>query len=125
MLLKQLASLSDKWSVQKNHHVFCLRKLSHLSIKYKELPMLSLLFPTSSKILKLYFLKSSHYLLMRILKCRPICLCVCFPFFLLPFFQPISGRVDRASATEAVDSGSIPGRVKPKTIKIGIHSFPA
>ena len=38
---------------------------------------------------------------------------------------PISGRVDRASATEAVDSGSIPGRVKPKTIKIGIHSFPA
>ena len=40
-------------------------------------------------------------------------------------FEPISGRVDRASATKAVDSGSIPGRVKPKTIKIGIHSFPA
>ena len=38
---------------------------------------------------------------------------------------PISGRVDRASVTEAVDSGSIPGRVKPKTIKIGIHRFPA
>ena len=37
----------------------------------------------------------------------------------------ISGRVDRASATEAVDLGSILGRVKPKTIKIGIHSFPA
>ena len=37
----------------------------------------------------------------------------------------ISGRVDRASATEAVDTGSIPGRVKPKTIKIGIHSFRA
>ena len=36
--------------------------------------------------------------------------------------QAISGR---ASATEAVDSDSIPGRVKPKTIKIGIHSFPA
>ena len=33
--------------------------------------------------------------------------------------------MDRASAPEAVDSGSIPGRVKPKTIKIGIHSFPA
>ena len=33
--------------------------------------------------------------------------------------------VDRASATEAVDSGSIPGWVKPKTIKIAIHSFPA
>ena len=31
---------------------------------------------------------------------------------------PISGRVDRASATEAVDTGSIPGRVKPKTIKL-------
>ena len=29
----------------------------------------------------------------------------------------ISGRVDRACATEAVDSGSIPGRVRPKTIK--------
>ena len=29
----------------------------------------------------------------------------------------ISGRVDRASATEVVDMGSIPGRVKPKTIK--------
>ena len=37
----------------------------------------------------------------------------------------VSGRVDRASATEAVDLGSIPSRVKPKTIKIGIHSFPA
>ena len=41
------------------------------------------------------------------------------------FQKPISGRVDRASATEAVDSSSIPGQVKPKTIKIGIHSFPA
>ena len=39
--------------------------------------------------------------------------------------QTIRGRVDRASATEAVDSGSIPGQVKPKTRKIGIHSFPA
>ena len=37
----------------------------------------------------------------------------------------IRGRVDRASATDVVDTGSIPGRVKPKTIKIGIHSFPA
>ena len=45
--------------------------------------------------------------------------------FICDVFYPISGRVDRASATEAVDSGSIPGRVKPKTIKIGIHSFPA
>ena len=45
--------------------------------------------------------------------------------FTAQVFRPISGRVDRASATEAVDLGSIPGRVKPKTIKIGIHSFPA
>ena len=40
------------------------------------------------------------------------------------FFQ-ISGRVDRASATETVHSGSVPGRDKPKMIKIGNHSFPA
>ena len=37
--------------------------------------------------------------------------------------RAISSRVDRAFATEAVDSGSITGRVKPKTIKIGIYSF--
>ena len=34
-------------------------------------------------------------------------------------------RVDRASAIEKKDSSSIPGRVKPKTITIAIHSFPA
>ena len=28
----------------------------------------------------------------------------------------MSGRVDRASATEAVDKGSIPGRVKPTCV---------
>ena len=39
--------------------------------------------------------------------------------------RSISGRVDRASATEAVDLSSIPSQVKPKTKKIGIHSFPA
>ena len=39
--------------------------------------------------------------------------------------QPVGGRVDKTSATDAVDSGSIPGRVLPKTIKIGVHSFPA
>ena len=33
--------------------------------------------------------------------------------------MPISGRVDRASAAEAVDSGSISCQVKPKTIKKG------
>ena len=35
-----------------------------------------------------------------------------------------SGRVDRVAATEAVESGLIHGRVYPKSIKIGIHSFP-
>ena len=39
--------------------------------------------------------------------------------------KPISGRVDRASATETVPTGSITERVKPNTTKIGIHSFPA
>ena len=33
--------------------------------------------------------------------------------------------MDRASATETVDSSSIPGQVKLKTLKIGIYSFPA
>ena len=37
----------------------------------------------------------------------------------------ISRQVDKAFATEAVNSGSIPGWVKPKTTKIGIDSFPA
>ena len=35
------------------------------------------------------------------------------------------GWVDRASATETVNSGSTPGRVEWKTIKIRICSFPA
>ena len=34
------------------------------------------------------------------------------------YFKPISGRVNRASATETMDSGSITDRTKPKTIKI-------
>ena len=34
---------------------------------------------------------------------------------------PISGQVDRVSATETEDVDSIPGRVKPKAVKIGIH----
>ena len=32
--------------------------------------------------------------------------------------MPISGRVDRAPATETVGSGAIPDRVKPKAIKL-------
>ena len=32
--------------------------------------------------------------------------------------------MDRVSVAETVNSDSNPGRVKPKTIKIGIHSFP-
>ena len=39
--------------------------------------------------------------------------------------KPISGGMDRASATETVDLSFIPGQVKPKSIKIGIDSFPA
>ena len=39
--------------------------------------------------------------------------------------RPISGRVDRTSATKRVDLVSILGRVKLNTIKIGIPSFPA
>ena len=39
--------------------------------------------------------------------------------------KKLRGGVDRASATDLVDSGSIPGRVKPNAIKIGIHRFPA
>ena len=46
-------------------------------------------------------------------------------FKILTNNYPISGRVDRESATEAVDSDSILSQVKPKTIKIGIHSFHA
>ena len=38
--------------------------------------------------------------------------------------KPICSRVDRASAAKTVYSGSIPVRVKPKTGKIGIHSYP-
>ena len=33
------------------------------------------------------------------------------------------GQVDRVPATETKDSDSIPGLVKPETIKIGIHIF--
>ena len=37
---------------------------------------------------------------------------------------PISGRGDRASVIETLDVGSIPCRVKTKTIiEVGIHSF--
>ena len=36
----------------------------------------------------------------------------------------ISGGVDRAPATPTVDSGSIPGRVKQKTIQIGFSQLP-
>ena len=39
--------------------------------------------------------------------------------------QPINSRGHRAFATETLEVGSIAGRVKPKTIKIGIHGFPA
>ena len=40
-------------------------------------------------------------------------------------YEPLGGRVDRATATETVDTGCNPCRVKLMTIKISIHSFPA
>ena len=39
--------------------------------------------------------------------------------------RPISGRVDRTSATKRVNLVSILGRVKLNIIKIGILNFPA
>ena len=39
--------------------------------------------------------------------------------------KAISGRMDRASATETVAADSIPGPVQPKTRKTGIYSFSA
>ena len=33
------------------------------------------------------------------------------------------GRMDRASATKTEDLSLFPGRVKPKTLKLGIYSF--
>ena len=38
---------------------------------------------------------------------------------------PIKSQMSRAFATETVDMDSIPGWVKPKLIKIGIHNFSA
>ena len=40
-------------------------------------------------------------------------------------FIPISSRMDRSSATKTIDVGLIPDQVKSKTIKSGLHSFPA
>ena len=45
-------------------------------------------------------------------------------FLPIPFLL-ISARVVGASATETGGSSLIAGRVKPTTIKTGIHSFPA
>ena len=47
-----------------------------------------------------------------------------FLFYDLLTNDVISGRVDRSSATKTVDLGLILDWVKPKTLKIGIHSFP-
>ena len=38
--------------------------------------------------------------------------------------KPSNGRVDRASATKAVDFGSIPGRTKPETYKNWYFQLP-
>ena len=58
--------------------------------------------------------------------CVFMCSCVSLCVLIGPYGSLwISGSVDRASVAQAVDLDSIFGRVKPKTIKIGIHSFPA
>ena len=46
-------------------------------------------------------------------------------FFFLAVFYRLMGCMDKVFAIETVGSGSIPSRVKPNTIKIVIHSFPA
>ena len=40
-------------------------------------------------------------------------------------FACLDGRMDRAFASEAADSGLIPRLVEPITLKLGIHSFSA
>ena len=47
-----------------------------------------------------------------------------FGFLSLPAVSTQPQRI-RSESQLNVDSGSISGRVKPKSIKIGIHSFPA
>ena len=39
--------------------------------------------------------------------------------------QPLVGRLDRASASEMADAGSILNQIKPKTTIIDIHNLPA
>ena len=47
-----------------------------------------------------------------------------YRFLWYRFFKTDSSGTDfRASATEAVDTGSIPGRVKPKTVKLVFTAF--
>ena len=45
------------------------------------------------------------------------------PFLKTVKTESITIKVDRASATEMVDLGSILSQIKPKTIKLDIHSF--
>ena len=46
-------------------------------------------------------------------------------FFLSSDILLLNGCMDKASAIETVELGSIPKGIKPNTIKIAIHSFPA
>ena len=45
------------------------------------------------------------------------------PFLKTVKTESITIKVDRASATEMVDLRSILSQIKPKTIKLDIHSF--
>ena len=42
----------------------------------------------------------------------------------LKFSKPTRGRVDKGSFTETVNTGSIPGRIKPKVRKVGVYTCP-
>ena len=46
-------------------------------------------------------------------------------FFFSKDILPFNACLDKASAIETVESGSISSRIEPNTTKIGIHIFPA
>ena len=48
-----------------------------------------------------------------------------FWFFFSGDILPFNARMDKASAIETVESGSIFSRIEPTAAKIGTHSFPA
>ena len=49
--------------------------------------------------------------------------CHVFSHYCHIFVKSISDQKDKASAIKMVDPGSITSREKPKTTKVGLHSF--